>query len=223
VHYLLVTDIVKARSSFEVFPALIAGAVLLAAPLRAEFVYVSNAFDKTVSGYSVGSDGNLTPVPDSPFATGADPSSVAFYPAGNFLYVANEAGKSVSGYSVSSTGALTPVPGSPFTVGSQIVLSLTVDAKGGFVFVTGQLNGVYAFSIGSNGALTSVSGSPFKTRSQPFAVTADPKARFAYVANADSADVSGYRIAFDRNPYESFRISVCDGEEAGFRCRGSHG
>jgi len=63
VHYLLVTSIVKARSSFEVFPALIAGAVLLAAPLRAEFVYVSNGFDQTVSGYSVGSDGNLTPVP----------------------------------------------------------------------------------------------------------------------------------------------------------------
>ena len=66
---------------------------------------------------------------------------------------------------------------------------------GAVLLATGQLNGVYAFSIGSNGALTSVSGSPFKTRSQPFAVTTDPKARFPYVANADSADVSGYRIA----------------------------
>jgi 6-phosphogluconolactonase (cycloisomerase 2 family) len=72
---------------------------------------------------------------------------------------------------------------------------LTVDPKGGFVFVTGQISGVYAFSIGSNGGLTPVPGSPFKTKAQPFSMTIDPKARFAYVGNANSADVSGYRIS----------------------------
>ena len=130
-HCLLVTDIVKIQNRLLtlfgltrylaalravavpsrglVLPALVVGAVLLAAPLRAEFVYVSNSDDATVSGYSVGSGGNLTTIAASPFATGRTPDSLAVYPAGNFLYVLNLLDKSVSGYSIGSTGALTPV------------------------------------------------------------------------------------------------------------------
>jgi len=45
--------------------------------LRAEFVYVANAGDNTVSAYSIGANGALTPVPGSPFAAGIEPISVA--------------------------------------------------------------------------------------------------------------------------------------------------
>ena len=50
----------------------------LAAPLRAEFAYVANVGDDTVSAYSIArKTGALTPVPGSPFPTGLNPVSVA--------------------------------------------------------------------------------------------------------------------------------------------------
>ena len=55
------------------------GAIIgLAWPLRAQFAYVANYEDNTVSGYSIDrKTGALTPVPGSPFATGDFPSSIA--------------------------------------------------------------------------------------------------------------------------------------------------
>jgi Domain of unknown function (DUF932) len=61
----------------------------LTAPLRGEFAYVANVKSNTVSAYSVGSNGALTPVPGSPFATGHDPMSVTVVPTGRFAYVVN--------------------------------------------------------------------------------------------------------------------------------------
>jgi hypothetical protein len=57
---------------FGVLPALFAGAFLLTAKLKGEFVYVAND-DGTISGYAVGTDGNLTPITGSPFTAGGSP------------------------------------------------------------------------------------------------------------------------------------------------------
>jgi hypothetical protein len=104
-HHLLVIGIVKARGCFEVFPALIAGAVLLAAPLRAEFVYVSNSFDKTVSGYSVGSTGALTPIPGSPFTVGSQlVISLTVDAKGGFVFVTDQ----LNGVGPGKTGPILP-------------------------------------------------------------------------------------------------------------------
>jgi hypothetical protein len=45
-----------------------------------KFAYVANFFGNNISGYSIGSDGALTPVPGSPFAAGINPASVAISP-----------------------------------------------------------------------------------------------------------------------------------------------
>ena len=55
----------------------------------AQFVYVTNGGDKTVSAYSIAASGALVPVPGSPFAAGFNPVSVAVDPTGKFAYVAN--------------------------------------------------------------------------------------------------------------------------------------
>jgi len=64
------------KACFAILPALFAGAFLLAANLRGEFVYVANLGDGTISGYTIGTDGNLTPINGSPFTTGGEPSTV---------------------------------------------------------------------------------------------------------------------------------------------------
>jgi 6-phosphogluconolactonase (cycloisomerase 2 family) len=98
------------------------GIGFLAAPLRAEFAYVVNQHDNTVSGYSVdGKTGALTPVPGSPFETGSRPFTVTVDPIAAFeAYVVNSDSNSVSVYSINRrSGALIPVPGSPFPTESS--------------------------------------------------------------------------------------------------------
>src|SRR4029077_19951728 len=51
--------------------------------------------------------------------------------------------------------------------------------------------------IGANGALTPVAGSPFATGMTPFSVAVSPTAKFAYVANDTSNNVSAYNIGAD--------------------------
>ena len=107
------------KPSFIILSALAIGFGFLAAPLRAQFVYVANLADNTVSACSIDhKTGTLTPVPGSPFATGIGPVSVAVDPRAEFAYVANGDSNTVSAYSIDrKTGALTPVAGSPFAPG----------------------------------------------------------------------------------------------------------
>jgi S-formylglutathione hydrolase FrmB len=59
--------------------------ILLSGPLsRAAFLYVVNPHQAIV-GFSIGSDGALTPVPGSPFAV--DAQAIAVDPTGKFAYV----------------------------------------------------------------------------------------------------------------------------------------
>src|SRR5580700_11668890 len=102
------------QTAFRLLQTLAVVFLFTAAPLRAQFAYVANFGDNTVSAYNVGSNGALTPVPGSPFATGRSPVSVTVDPTGTYAYTANGADGTVSAYSINSDGSLTPVPGSPF-------------------------------------------------------------------------------------------------------------
>jgi Lactonase, 7-bladed beta-propeller/Tn3 transposase DDE domain len=92
---------------------------------HAQFVYVANSGDGTVSGYTVDSNtGALAPINGSAFTSGSGPSSapvsVAVDPSGKFAYVANfnSAPSIVSGFTIDQvSGALTPATNSPFPAG----------------------------------------------------------------------------------------------------------
>jgi len=189
------------RSWLSVFSTLAIGFVCLAAaPLRAQFAYVANDSGNSVSAFSIGANGALTPVPGSPFAAGIGPLSVAVDPTGKFAYVLNVEtppdfiNGTVLAYSIGANGALTPVSGSPFAAGS-LPQSVAVDPTGKFAYVANGLsNNVSAFSIGANGALTPASGSPFAAGPGPDSVAVDPTGKFAYVANGLSNNVSAFSI-----------------------------
>jgi hypothetical protein len=57
------------RACIKLWSALAIGFVLLAGSLRAEFLYVANAFSDDVSAYRISPNGALTPVAGSPFPT----------------------------------------------------------------------------------------------------------------------------------------------------------
>lgn len=122
----------------------------------------------------------LTPVSGSPFATGADPYSLAFSPDGALLATANPNSDNVSMFLVNQgSNALTRVPGSPFSAGdapgSGSGPQTLAFSPAGDLLATADGTTVAVFSVnGTSGALTPWSGSPFATASQPFSVAFSP-------------------------------------------------
>src|SRR5258708_17186658 len=104
-----------------------------------KFAYVANAgefgtFRGSVSAYSIGANGALTPVPGSPFEAGLASHSVAVDPTGKFAYVVNAFADTVSAFSIGTCGALTPLSGSPFATRNN-PFSVAVDPTGKFAYV----------------------------------------------------------------------------------------
>jgi 6-phosphogluconolactonase (cycloisomerase 2 family) len=72
------------------------------------FVYVAGQNDGTISQYTVGVDGGLTPMPTAHVYAGAGPSSVTVDPTGKYVYVTNRGDTTISEFSINgTTGALT--------------------------------------------------------------------------------------------------------------------
>jgi 6-phosphogluconolactonase (cycloisomerase 2 family) len=150
---------------------------------QGKFLYVSNLNDPAggISAFTIDfNTGALTPIPGSPFPTGAAGS----YPGpsvlvvggsadgGNLLYVAltgtSTVNSKIAGFSIdANTGSLTALPGSPFATGNgpESLALVPVTAVGGQEFLyaaNGQDNTISAFVVdGSSGNLTPVSGSPY--------------------------------------------------------------
>ena len=153
-----------------------------------QYLYIANttstSVPNTLSAYTIGANGSLTPVTSSPFATGNYPNAVATDPLGRFVYVVNGEDETVSGFAIGPSGGLTPVSGSPFGAGTG-ALRVVVDPSGQFVYVmnSGEST-VSAFTIDPNsGALSPVPGSPFATGTNPQSITVDPSGKFVLVAN----------------------------------------
>lgn len=76
-----------------------------------QYLYVVDQDSNQVSGFRIAAvTGKLTPVPNSPYNTGAFPTFVAVSPSNKYVYVSNGGGASISGYSINAaSGQLTPV------------------------------------------------------------------------------------------------------------------
>lgn len=163
----------------------------LATSSGAQFVYATNSGDNTVSVYSMGASGALTPISGSPFAAGNNPYSVAIHPNGKFLYLANMFSHSEA-YDIGKDGGLTLIPGSDADGGA----SFAVEPRGKFVYLAeGIANSVSAYGLGRNGALTPLGPNYFFfTGDYASAVTVGPTSEFVYVTNAGTDNLSVFRI-----------------------------
>jgi len=155
-----------------------------------------------VYGYSFStSNGILSQVAGSPFASGTAPYFIVADPSGQFAYVTNSNENTVSAYTISSmTGALTPIAGSPFATGG-LPVGIAVDSTDSFVYVANCADAtISAYSITKpTGALQQIAGSPFAVAGIcPNVVSADPAGNFLYVetngSNVVAGTVNGYSI-----------------------------
>jgi len=138
---------------------------------QSRFVYANNDVfsTNTVSGFSADSNGVLTQIAGSPFATGGGGAGGGALGAaritvagGKFLYASNGGSHNISAFSINpTTGALTPVAGSPFSDGASAGfgdISLAASPDGQFLFAGVASNTtVVTFSIGTDGSLTELS------------------------------------------------------------------
>ena len=134
-------------------------------------VYLTCTDTDEIHGFAIGSDGELTPLPRSPYAVSDFPEGITTSPDGRFVYTASvglgttpEGPGAVSAFAIGGDGALTELPGSPIKAGTFPV-GITPLPNGRFLYVsggdaTGELN---AFAIGDAGTLKPLPGSPFPT------------------------------------------------------------
>ncbi len=86
-------------------------------------LYVANqGSSSNLAAYSIGSDGTLALLANSPFSTGSGPISIASDPSGKYLFVGNQSTPVIQPFSLAtSTGTLTSVatysvPGTPTSI-----------------------------------------------------------------------------------------------------------
>jgi 6-phosphogluconolactonase (cycloisomerase 2 family) len=171
---------------------------------KSQYVYVTNLTSNTISQYTIGTGGALTPMtPQATVATGSSPVSVAV--AGDstgskFVYVANNGSATVSQYSISNSGALSligTIAAGTLSIPSSLPTAVTVagDTTGSkYVYVT---NGsvVSQYTINPNGTLVAMTPNPTITAgSTSQSVSVDAKGKYAYVANLNGNNISQYDI-----------------------------
>jgi DNA-binding beta-propeller fold protein YncE len=134
------------------------------------FLYVANSGDGTLSQFSIGGSGQLTPLTPAAVPAGTEPVSIAVAggPSGGHVYVVNSgagvpaAVGSVSQFSMGADGTLTPL--NPATVAaSASPVAIAIDqgiAPFGTAFVMSDCGGssctgsITQFAVGAGGELT---------------------------------------------------------------------
>ncbi|MCI0415039.1 lactonase family protein [bacterium] len=173
-----------------------------------KLIYVLNAGGGTggtdnISGFIIGTDGNLTAIPGStkPLSgASTGPAQIEFSPDGQLLVVTEKATNIIDTYVVGPDG----LPGNPdsqasegqtpfgFAFGKRNQLFVS-EAFGG----AADASAVSSYAYQANGDLQTISPSVATNETAACWVVVTNDGRFAYVTNTGSATISGYEIGFD--------------------------
>ena len=150
-----------------------------------------------MSVLSVAADGRLTPVSESPFATGTYPQSMSFNSTGSLLAIANYGDDTISLFSVAPDGNLTPLANSPVTIGGAVE-SVAFSPRG--LLATASTDGsrckVSMFSVSPDGTLAEVAGSPYWTGGDNYeqSLAFSPSGGLLAVTNANAGTMTVFSV-----------------------------
>ena len=172
-----------------------------------KYLYVtdSDSAASSISGYSIGADGGLTPI----FLTATQlttlnvPAVPTIDPTGQFLFVPNNGASTITAFSISSaTGDLTRIGTTDIATNLNAPFQAVTNPAGNFLFVTNSGSGtlagtVAAFSIGPTGALTATTtaNSGGSSGSIPLGIAIDPSGSFAIAVNDGENSVTLFSVA----------------------------
>jgi DNA-binding beta-propeller fold protein YncE len=182
-------------SLYGLLSSLIAGAILMAAPLHGgQFIYVANLNDRTISAFQIESNGSLTPLSGSPFEGLRYPSELAVDRSAKLLFVTDSIEYRITVYAIASDGALRLVGDRKFD--GRRPDAVAVDPVVQVVYATVEHEGLISgLQIGPGHTLKRVPGAPFVTGHSPNSIAVDSTAGLLYVTNGDDNTISGYRVA----------------------------
>jgi len=161
-------------------------------------LYVLNAGgDGNISGFSIGTDGELAAISGSTRAlsgTNVGPAQVAFSPDGQRLVVTEKTTNrldvfTVGGDGVASVAAATASAGGTpfgFAFGHQDEL-----------FVSEAAGSASSYVFGRDGSVTVASGAVLTHQGAPCWAVVTQNGKFGYTANAQGGSISGFAIAND--------------------------
>ncbi len=177
--------------------AILSAAALLALPAAAGAApdaYVANSGSATVSQYTLGSTGLLSPKSTATVGVGTTPRSVAVSPDGASVYVTNAGNDNVSQFDVGADGSL--VPKSIPTVATGAAPSaIAVSPDGTHAYVANSnAPSISQYDIGAGGVLTAMTPATVATGTGPIAIAVSPDGASAYVVNIDAGSVAQYDI-----------------------------
>jgi 6-phosphogluconolactonase len=172
-----------------------------AAALAAGSAYVTNlgspsASSSDVSQYSIGGQGQLSPLTPATVAAGRFPNGVAVTPDGRSVYVSNGNGDTVNQYDVDPmTGALSPKTPATVATGSQASgVAVAPDGKSAYV-VAYDDKAVFQYDVDPvSGALSPKTPATVATGTGPGDIAVAPDGKSAYVTDASSNEVSQYDL-----------------------------
>jgi len=167
--------------------------------LNAGMTNDGGAMAANISGFKIMGK-KLSPIAGSTqplSAPNPNPAQIQFSPDGKVLAVTEKGTNAIDVYTVTGDIASAPVTtpsagqtpfGFDFTASQKLIVS---EAWGG----QAMMSSTSSYSIGANGALMTVSGAVASTRTSAcwLVVAGD----YAYVANATTNDITGYKVAAD--------------------------
>jgi 6-phosphogluconolactonase len=157
----------------------------------------------SITGFNVGADGTLTPIPGSTqllSEANTGPAQISFNNDGDVLVVTEKATNLIDTFTVDTNGVAGPVNThvsagvTPFgfAIGKrdQVIIS---EAAGGAT----DLSSVSSYQLGKDGSLSVISASIGTTETAACWAVVSNDGRFTYTTNAGSNTISGYSIGFD--------------------------
>ena len=160
-------------------------------------LYAADFTGGGIWAFTIGSDGELTLVAGSPFATPPNSAPAGMFAggdaiSGSILYVALSGLDEIAAFSINGAGALTPLPGSPFPAGGG---PTTVFGVGSFVYAMNSADHtISGYSADQNtGILTEIQGSPFPSGTGSGDFVTNPRVTsIFYIPDAGSNSVLGF-------------------------------
>jgi len=206
------------------------------------YAYTVNWSDSTVSQYTIGPNGALTPMfTPAVTTTGYDPRWLTVDTSGRYLYVSNNYGSSpISGcnysgcgniaqFTIGADGSLSTLPTSTFVPSGPAPAGGAVHPTKPWYYVTTGWSNISQNIINADGSLTSMATSTVFGGQFDDSITIDPSGKWAYVANGDNNTVRQYMIdqitgelspmatpsvATGRNAYDIAIVSISSVEYA---------
>jgi len=166
--------------------------------VHGDAVYVLNAGGSgNISGFRVGSDGSLTPIPGSTRAlsgSAVGPAQVAFSPDGNWLVVTEKTTSRLDLFAVGPDGVASGPTTSASAGGTPFGFAFEHRDE---LFVSEAAGSASSYLIGGAGDLTVESGAVGTHQGAPCWAVVTKNGKFGYTANAHSGSISGFAIATD--------------------------